>query len=169
MTPSAPVRTMTPSRKFILGEPMKPATNSGRRMLVELVGGAELHDPPAIEDGDAVGQRHRLDLVVGHVDGGRLQPLVQPRELVAHPDPKLRVEVRQRLVEQEDGRLANDRAADGDALALAAREHFRAPVEQMARSRAAAAALSTAAATAALLSPASRRPNAMFSRTVMCG
>jgi hypothetical protein len=40
-----------------------------------------------------------------------------------------RVEVRQRLVEQERLRLANDRAADRDALALAAGEFARPAVE----------------------------------------
>ena len=47
---------------------------------------------------------------------------MQPRELGAHVDAQLRVEVRERLVHQERRRLAHDRAAHRDALALAARE-----------------------------------------------
>ena len=43
----------------------------------------------------------------------------------------LRVEVGQRLVEQEDLRLAHQRAAHRDALALAAGELARLAVEQM--------------------------------------
>ena len=47
---------------------------------------------------------------------------MQLLELGPHLHSKLGVEVRQRLVEQEDLRRADDRSAHGDALALAARE-----------------------------------------------
>ena len=56
---------------------------------------------------------------------------MQLRERGAHPDAELRVEVRERLVHQERLRLAHDRAAHRDALALAAGELRRAPVEQL--------------------------------------
>ena len=65
-------------------------------------------------------ERHRLHLVVGHVDRRRAEPLVQALELGAHLHAELRVEVRQRLVHQERLRLAHHRAADRDPLALAA-------------------------------------------------
>jgi hypothetical protein len=45
---------------------------------------------------------HRLGLVVGDVDGRRAHPLLKPLELVPGRRAQLRVEVRQRLVEQED-------------------------------------------------------------------
>jgi hypothetical protein len=45
---------------------------------------------------------------------------MQRLDLGAHVDAQLGVEVRQRLVEQEDLGLADDGAAHGDALALAA-------------------------------------------------
>ena len=48
--------------------------------------------------------------------------LVQPGDLDAHLHAQRRVEVGERLVEQEHLGLAHDRAADGDALALAAGE-----------------------------------------------
>ena len=50
-------------------------------------------------------------------------------DLEPHLDPKRRVEVRQWLVEQEGLRFPDDGTADGDALALAARELPRPPVE----------------------------------------
>jgi hypothetical protein len=56
---------------------------------------------------------------------------VERRELGAHAHPELRVEVRQRLVHQERPRLADDGAAHRDALALAAGELRRTPVEQL--------------------------------------
>ena len=62
----------------------------------------------------------------------RLHPLVQPLDLGAHVDPQLGVEVGERLVEQEDLRVAHQRPAHGDALALAAGELARLAVEQMA-------------------------------------
>ena len=56
---------------------------------------------------------------------------MQPGDLDAGRDAQRRVEIGQRLVEQEDGRLAHDGAADGDALALAAGEIARIAVEQV--------------------------------------
>ena len=56
---------------------------------------------------------------------------MQARDLDAGLDPQRRVEIGERLVEQEDLRVAHDRAADGDALALAARELARLAVEQV--------------------------------------
>ena len=105
----------------------------------ELVGGpavelhrlADLLDPAVLHDHDAVAQRHRLDLVVGDVDGRRLQPIVQLLELDAHLHAQLGVEVGQRLVEQEHLRVADDGPADRDALALAARELARLALEQL--------------------------------------
>jgi hypothetical protein len=48
--------------------------------------------------------------------------LCSAADLEPHVDAQLRVEVGERLVEQEDRGLAHDGAADGDALALAAGE-----------------------------------------------
>ena len=56
---------------------------------------------------------------------------MQARELGAHVDAELRVEVRERLVHQERGRLPHDRAAHRDALPLAAGERAGAPVEEL--------------------------------------
>ena len=55
--------------------------------------------------------------------------LVQRLDLGPHLHPELGVEVRERLVEQEDRRVAHDGAAHRDALALAAGELRRPPVE----------------------------------------
>jgi hypothetical protein len=72
----------------------------------------------------------RLDLVVRNVDRGGLQPLVQRLDLGAHRHPQLRVEVRERLVEEKDLRVAHDRASHRHALALAARELARVAPEE---------------------------------------
>ena len=85
---------------------------------------------------DPVGQRHRLGLVVGDHDHRRVDPLLQLRELDPGAQPQRRVEVGQRLVEQEQLGLLDERAADRDALALAARQLRRACGRAAARSRA---------------------------------
>ena len=67
-------------------------------------------------------ERHRLALVVRDVDGRDPEVVLQRGDVRAHLDAQLRVEVRERLVHQEDARRAHDRAAHRHALPLAARE-----------------------------------------------
>ena len=84
---------------------------------------------------DLVGHRHGLDLVVRDVDRGGAEPLVQRLDLAAHLDAQLGIEIGQRLVEQEDLRVAHDGAAHGDALALAAGELARVAVKQLVQAK----------------------------------
>ena len=119
-------RRPAPLMKFIFGEPMKPATNMIVGIVVELERPADLLDVAGAQHHDPVGERHRLDLVVGDVDHRGAELLVQPRDLDAHLDAQFGVEIGERLVEQEHLRLAHDGAADGDALALAAGQLLRA-------------------------------------------
>ena len=104
------------------------------RPVVDLARLGELLQQPLVHDGDARGERHRLDLVVRDVDGGLAEPLVQLLDLGAHLDAQLGVEVGERLVEQEEHRIAHQRPAHGDALPLAAGKLARLAVEQMPRS-----------------------------------
>ena len=89
-------------------------------VVVEFQRPAGLLDLAVAQHDDLVGQGHRLDLVVGDVDHRRAELLVKPCDLDAHGNAQFRVEVGQRLVEQEHIGLAHDGAADRDALALAA-------------------------------------------------
>jgi hypothetical protein len=86
---------------------MKPATNGSR-------------DHRAVHHDDPVRHRHRLRLVVRDVDDGERQALLQVADLLAHLAAQPRVEVRQRLVEQQHRRLEHERAGHRDALLLAA-------------------------------------------------
>ncbi|MCY1299576.1 hypothetical protein D9M70_491090 [compost metagenome] len=88
--------------------------------MVDVERTADLLDPTAVQHHQPVGQRHRLDLVVGDVERGRAEALLQALDLAAHRDAQLGVEVGERLVEEEGRRLAHDGAAHGDALTLAA-------------------------------------------------
>ena len=99
--------------------------------MIDVVRGVELLDDAGVHDGDPVGERQRLDLVVRDVDHRRLaEPLVQPLQLDAQLGAELGVEIGQRLVEEEDIDVAHQRAADRDALALAAGELRRAALQK---------------------------------------
>ena len=97
---------------------------------VDLHRRADLLQPAALHHRDPVGEHHRLLLVVGDEDGGDAELALQPLDLGAGLDAQAGVEVGERLVHQEHGRVADHRAADGDALALAAAELGGPAVEQ---------------------------------------
>ena len=92
----------------------------------------DLLEQAVAEDRDPLPQRHRLDLVVGDVDGRHPEALVELRELGPHRDAQLRVEVRERLVHQERLGVPHDRPPHRDALPLAARERGGLAVEKLA-------------------------------------
>ncbi len=100
--------TAPPGRKFIAGDPMKPATKTLRGFSYRLLGGPDLLEDAVPEHRDPVTHRHRLDLVVGDVDGRRPEPPLQLEDLRARLQTQLRVEVRERLIHQECHRLPDD-------------------------------------------------------------
>ena len=95
------------------------------RLAVEPGWCVELLQPALAHHRDAVAERHRLALVVRDVDRRHAQVALEPRDLGPHLHAQLRVEVRERLVHQERPRLAHDRPAHRDPLALPARERAR--------------------------------------------
>ncbi len=101
-------------------------------MVVQRSGRRHLLEHALAQHGDALAEGHRLLLIVRHVHHRRAQAMVQLDELGARLAAELRVEIRQRLVEQKRLRLPDDGAAHGDALALAAGELGRPSVEQVA-------------------------------------
>ena len=110
---------------------MKPGDKARRRVVIEIVGRADLFDAAVVHHHDPVGERHRLDLVVGDVDRGGAHFLMHLLDLDPHLHPKLGVEVGERLVEQEYFGVAHDGAPHRDALALAARKLLRLAVDQV--------------------------------------
>ena len=93
-----------------------------RRILVEVDRLAILLDAARAHQHDAIGHRHRLDLVVRHVHHRDAELALQRADLDAHLGAQLRVEVRQWLVHQANGRLRDDRAPERDPLLLTARQ-----------------------------------------------
>ena len=101
--------------------------------VVEVVRRADLLDPALAHADDAVGHGRRLDLVVGDEDRGHAELALQRLDLGAHGQPQRGVEVGERLVEQQELRLLDQRAGERDALLLAAGQLARPAVEQLAR------------------------------------
>ena len=95
------------------------------RARVDLLGGADLLDPPLVHHGDDVGDAQRLLLVVGDEDGGDALRREDLARLLAHLLAQARVEVGERLVEQDRARLGDQGPRQGDALLLAAGELVR--------------------------------------------
>jgi hypothetical protein len=75
-----------------------------------------------IDDHNPVGQGKRFQVIVGYVDSGRLDLALQGFELGAHPVSQFGVQVSDRLVEQQDLRVAHHGPPQGHALSLSARE-----------------------------------------------
>ena len=89
-------------------------------MVKDLLGRADLLDEAILHDDDAVAQGHGLGLVMGDVDKRGVDPLAQLDDLGAHLIAELGVQVGQGLVHQEHSGVADNGAADGHTLALAA-------------------------------------------------
>src|SRR5579883_345431 len=91
------------------------------------------HPPgPAREHHDALGHAHRLADVVRHQDRGLALAAQDFRDLVREREAGLRIERRERLVEEHDVGLGDERAREGDALAHAARKLARPAPEKLA-------------------------------------
>ena len=111
-----------------------------RRLVVELVGRADLLDLAVGHHHDRVGDLHRLLLVVGDEHRGDVDLVVQAPQPGAQLLAHLRVERAERLVEQQHLRLDRERAGQRHALALAAGELRRVAVGELARGARARAA-----------------------------
>ena len=105
---------------------------------------------------------------MGDEQGGGADLQLDPPDLVPQLHPDLGVQGRQRFVEQQHLRFDGQRPGQRDPLLLAAGELVGVPVglgARPTRSRYSPAIRRRSA----LPLPRSRRPNATFSRAVMCG
>ena len=93
--------------------------------LIDLARRRELGDPAVLHHGDLVGDRHRLRLVVGDVEGRRAARLLHVADQPAHVVAQAGIEIGERLVEQQQPRLDDERARQRHALLLAAGELAR--------------------------------------------
>ena len=115
---------------LIFGLPTNSRDADVLRVFVDLGGRADLEQLAPDHDSDTTRHRHRLGLVMGHVDKGGFELAMQLGDLGAHMYAQLGIEVGQRLVEQKPERLTHDGASDRHALPLAARQLSRLALEQ---------------------------------------
>src|SRR5690606_32705009 len=99
-------------------------------VVVQLLRGAHLLHPTGPHHHYPVAERHRLGLVMGDVDSGGAELLLQPRHLGTHLYPQLGIQVGQRLVHEECLGIADNRPPHGHPLALPAGEVRRPAVQQ---------------------------------------
>src|SRR5262249_52541953 len=89
-------------------------------LLIDTRGRVDLDDLTVVENGDAIGHRQRLPLIVGDEDESDAKLLLQRLELLLHLFSELEVESAERLVEQQHLRVVHERARKSHALALTA-------------------------------------------------
>ncbi len=90
--------------------------------VVELARAGDLLDATLVHHDDAVGDLHRLFLVVRHEHRRGVRLLVQPPQPDAQLRAHARVERAERLVQEQHLRFRSERARERHALALPARE-----------------------------------------------
>ena len=100
--------------------PMKVAVKRRGGLGIDALGRSFILDAALVHDDAMVGERHGLLLVVGDMDEGRADPLLDGLQLVLHLAAELEIEGAERLVEQQHGGLDDEGAGQGHALALAA-------------------------------------------------
>ena len=109
----------------------EPGDECVDRAVVQFRRRGELLEHTVLQDSDTIPHRHRLDLVVGDIDGRGAQTPLQGRDLGTGLNAEFGVEVRQRFVHAEDLRFANDGPPHGDTLPLATRQLRRLAVEEV--------------------------------------
>ena len=100
------------------------------RMGEDLLGRADLLDLPLAHDHNPIRHSQGLRLIVGHVEDGASHLPVQAADLPAHLDFQGGIQVGQRLIHQEKGRLVGQRPGDGHPLLLASGELRRIAILQ---------------------------------------
>src|SRR2546426_130034 len=91
-------------------------------IVIDFGGSAELAHHALVENHDAVAHGHGFDLIVRDVDGGGTDAAMKTLELLSRGSAELGVEVGERFVKEEDGRLAHDGTSQSHALAFTARK-----------------------------------------------
>src|SRR5690349_376369 len=90
------------------------------RLSVDLLWSTDLLNTAFVEDQDAVGEGHRLFLIMGHEHESRTDSPLDKSELGLKALAQLQIQRTQWLVEQQHARLVDQCASDRYALGLAA-------------------------------------------------
>ncbi|CCX38139.1 uncharacterized protein BN452_02034 [Clostridium sp. CAG:1013] len=103
-----------------IGRAHKPRHVRGAGGIVHLGGSAQLLKPAVFHHGDPVGHVQGFLLVMGDVNKGDTQLLLQPLQFLLHLPPQLQVQGSQGLVQQQQFGPVDERPGDGHTLFLAA-------------------------------------------------
>ncbi len=131
--PSGAALTATsgPGIRFIPGAPRNSATRTfAGRSYTSRGGPVCWIRPPSITT-NAIAQRQGFCLVVRDVHHGGADALVQSFQFLPHVDSQLRVEMRQRFIQQKRRRSADDGSSQRDSLALAPGQLPGHPIQQV--------------------------------------
>ncbi|MGY4546710.1 hypothetical protein ACVMDO_002139 [Bradyrhizobium sp. USDA 4513] len=91
----------------------------------------DLREPAVDQDRDAVGDRHRLAIVLGDVEHGGSAAPQQVRQLEPHLVAQLCVDIAQRIIQQQNIRIADQRPRQRRALLLSVRQFARRVTEHV--------------------------------------
>ena len=80
---------------------------------------------PSAEHDDTGSEKHRLLDIMGHENRRETLPAPQGDQLLLQRQPRQRIELAERLIKQQQGRIVDERAGKRGALSHAARELMR--------------------------------------------
>ncbi len=101
------------------------------RAIMDDAGRRKLHQPAPMEDSELLAEAQSLALVMGHMNHSRAEPLVELYELSPERCAERVIEIRERLVQEQDGGFSGYRAAQRNPLPLAAGKLGGAAVQQL--------------------------------------
>src|SRR5262249_33303210 len=113
--------THTPAHHQMHGRtPQKPCHKRVHGFAIELLVCAHLLDLPLAHDGNAMPHGDRFILVMGDEDSRKAKTVHKPLALPTRLEPQGRIEVRERLIEEQDPWTVAEAARQGHALFLTA-------------------------------------------------
>jgi len=113
-----------------IGQTQEGRGKSAFRPGVKLMRRADFDQHATVHHGDLVGNRQRFGLIVSHKNRRNVRSPLQRLDLGTHLNTELRIKIAQRLVEQHDLRLVDERSRKRDALLLAAGKFRRRTILQ---------------------------------------
>ena len=81
-----------------------------------------LNDAARVDHDNSIGDAHRFDLIMRHINQRHVEFLDEPLQLHTRLRPKLGVQIGERLIEEQQLQVAGEGAGDGHALLFAAGE-----------------------------------------------
>src|SRR6266480_3782484 len=100
-------------------------------MIIQLLRGTQLLDHSIVQESNAIAHGHRFNLIMGDIHYRCLDTLIHLENFRTSGNAQFRIQVRKRLVHQEDLCIAHNGSTEGHTLALTAREFLWLALEQL--------------------------------------